>query len=100
MKNEIKLKMTYVKSNIEQLLDEMDFKLCVKLGTKEARELSNSIASAALLDADNIRKEALIAVVKLSTAIEVTTQLLADAQKRLEEADRMFAEFSVKKPEA
>lgn len=105
MENQIKIATPRKKSNIELLLDRMCVGnyaavLDIKLGKEEASRLRNAIGGAALLDADDIRKEAQAAVVKLSAALETTTRLLADAQVRLEEADQVIADLSRKNPEA
>jgi hypothetical protein len=105
MEKQIEIKMAHEKSYIELLLGKMSFgcygaSLDAKLGKEEASKLRNSIKNAALLDADNIRKEAQVAVVKLSAALETTTRLLEDTQKRLEEAEQMVADLSRKTPEA
>ena len=92
MEKQIKIALVHERSNIELLLANMSLgayasALITKLGSEEASKLRNSIKNAALMDADNIRKEAQVAVVKLSAALETTTRLLADAQERLEEAN-------------
>ena len=104
MRKQINIAVTRERSNIELLLGGMSgicaAALDTKLGREEADRLRDAIRRSALLDADNIRKDAQVAVVKLSAAHETTTQLLADAQKRLEEADQLFADLSMKRPKA
>jgi hypothetical protein len=105
MENQIEITATHETSNVVLLLElltdgEYAEEIKTKLGKEKARKLRSYIESAALTDANNIRKEAHVAVVKLSAALETTTRLLADAQKRLEEAEKMVADLSRKTPEA
>ena len=105
MKKQIEIAMTHEKSNIDRLLGFLSFgayaeEIASKLGKEEAGKLRNYIERAALMDADNIRKEAHVAVVKLSAALETTTRLLADAQKQHEEDNQIIAELSMERHKA